>query len=142
MPELLTLAPGVTVPRPEDSSAVRYSPQAVQDVVDFFSLLCFGQNEWAGKPFELADWELQAVRQFYGVQVQDEDGSWVRLRRFLYEEIPKKNGKSEFAAGLGLLHLLWDGERVPQVGIFAADKNNADIIYQCAKYMVEHTCLG
>lgn len=142
MPEMLTLAPGVAVPRPEDGSVIRYSPQAVQDVVDFFSLLCFGQNEWAGKPFELADWEMEAVRQFYGVQVQDEDGSWVRLRRFLYEEIPKKNGKSEFAAGLGLLHLLWDGESVPQVGIFAADKNNADIIYQCAKYMVEHTCLG
>ena len=142
MPDLLTLAPGVAVPRPEAGSVIRYSPQAVQDVVDFFSLLCFGQNEWAGKPFELADWELEAVRQFYGVQVQDEDGSWVRLRRFLYEEIPKKNGKSEFAAGLGLLHLLWDGESVPQVGIFAADKNNADIIYQCAKYMVEHTCLG
>ena len=142
MPELLTLAPGVAVPRPEDGSVIRYSSQAVQDVVDFFSLLCFGQNEWAGKPFKLAEWELEAVRQFYGVQVQDEDGSWVRLRRFLYEEIPKKNGKSEFAAGLGLLHLLWDGESVPQVGIFAADKNNADIIYQCAKYMVEHTCLG
>lgn len=142
MPDLLTLATGVAVPRPEDGSVIRYSPQAVQDVVDFFSLLCFGQNEWAGKPFELADWELEAIRQFYSVQVQDEDGSWVRLRRFLYEEIPKKNGKSEFAAGLGLLHLLWDGESVPQVGIFAADKNNADIIYQCAKYMVEHTCLG
>ena len=25
------------------------------------------------------------------------------------------------------------------MGIFAADKTNADIIYQCAKYMVEHT---
>lgn len=142
MPELLTLAPGVEVPRPEDGAVLRYSEEAVQDVLDFFSLLCFGQNEWAGKPFELADWELEAIRQFYGVQIQDEDGAWVRLRRFLYEEIPKKNGKSEFAAGLGLLHLLWDGEAVPKVGIFAADKNNADIIYQCAKYMVEHTCLG
>lgn len=142
MPETLYFADGVTVPKPEDGTVVRYSPEAVQDVVDFFSLLCFGQNEWAGKPFQLADWELEAIRQFYGVQVQDEDGTWVRLRRFLYEEIPKKNGKSEFAAGLGLHHLLWDGERVPQVGIFAADKNNADIIYQCAKYMVEHTCLG
>lgn len=142
MPELLTLAPGVEVPKPDDGSVIRYSDQAVQDVLDFFSLLCFGQNEWAGKPFELSDWELDAIRKFYGVQLQDEDGTWIRLRRFLYEEIPKKNGKSEFAAGLGLLHLLADGESVPQVGIFAADKNNADIIYQCAKYMVEHTCLG
>lgn len=142
MPELLTLAPGVEVPAPDDGALLRYGDEAVQDVLDFFSLLCFGQNEWAGKPFTLMPWEEQAIRAFYGVQTRDEDGRWVRYRRFLYDELPKKNGKSEFAAGLGLYHLLYDGETRPQVGIFAADKNNADIIYQAAKYMVEHTCLG
>ena len=141
MPELLPLGP-VTVCAPEDGVELRYCPEAVQDVLDFFSLLCFGQNEWAGKPFQLLPWEEEAIRLFYGVQVRDEDGTWVRYRRFLYDEIPKKNGKSEFAAALGLYHLLFDGEARPQVGVFAADKNNADIIYQCAKYMVEHTCLG
>ncbi len=141
MPERIEGWP-VPVVEPEDDTALRFSQQAVQDVEDFFSLLCFGQNEWAGKPFVLADWELEAIRQFYGVLQQDEDGSWVRYRRFLYEEIPKKNGKSEFAAGLGLYHLLMDGEARAQVGIFAADRANADIIYQCAKYMVEHTALS
>ena len=142
VPEMLTLAPGVEVPIPEDGTEIRYSPGHVQDVVDFFSLLPFGQNEWAGRPFNLSDWEMDAIRQFFGVQAQDEDERWVRLRRFLYEEIPKKNGKSEFGAALGLYLLLWDGEPLPQVGIFAADKNNADIIYMAAKYMVEHSCLG
>ena len=142
MPELLELGPGISVPAPEDGAELRYSPEAVQDVLDFFGLLCFGQNEWAGQPFELLPWELEAIHGFYGVQVRDEDGGWVRYRRFLYDELPKKNGKSEFAAALGLYHLLWDGEKLPNVGIFAADKNNADIIYQAAKYMVEHTCLG
>ena len=45
MPERLTLAPGVEVPAPEDGSVLRYSGEAVQDVLDFFSLLCFAQNE-------------------------------------------------------------------------------------------------
>lgn len=138
----LELAPGIQVPKPTDGAALRYSLQAVQDVFDFFGLLCFGQNQWAGKPFVLLPWEMEAIRQFYGIQVQDDDGSWVRYRRFLYDEIAKKNGKSEFAAALGLYHLLADGENLPQVGVFAADKNNADIIYLAAKYMVEHTCLG
>ena len=142
MPELLELGPGISVPAPEDGSELRYSPEAVGDVLDFFGLLCFGQNEWAGQPFELLPWEREAIQGFYGVQVRDEDGGWVRYRRFLYDELPKKNGKSEFAAALGLYHLLWDGEKLPNVGIFAADKNNADIIYQSAKYMVAHTCLG
>lgn len=142
MPELLKLTEEIAVPAPEDGTGLRYSPEAVQDVLDFFGLLCFGQNEWAGQPFELLPWEREAIQGFYGVQVRDEDGTWVRYRRFLYDELPKKNGKSEFAAALGLYHLLWDGEKLPNVGIFAADKNNADIIYQAAKYMVEHTCLG
>lgn len=141
MPELLTLGP-VTVPAPDDGAVLRYSQEAVQDVLDFFSLLCFGQNEWAGKPFELLPWELDAITNFYGVQEQDEDGTWSRYRRFLYDELPKKNGKTEFAAGLGLYHLLYDGEARPKVGIFSSDKENATQVYEAAKYMVEHTCLG
>ena len=142
MPEMLQLAPEITVPTPEDGALLRFDSDAVEQVRSFFSLLVFGQNEWAGKPFSLTGWEDAGIREFYGVQIQDTDGSWVRYRRFLYEEIPKKNGKSEFAAGLGLYHLLMDGEKRPQVGIFAADKTNADIIYQCAKYMVQHTALS
>lgn len=142
MPELLNFAPGIAVPVPEYGERLRYSQEAVDLVFGFFKLLVFGQNEWAGKPFDLLPWERQAIREFYGVQVLDDDGVWVRYRRFLYDEIAKKNGKSEFAAGLGLFHLLADGEKRPSVGIFAADKQNADIIYQCAKYMVEHTAMS
>ena len=142
MPETIFLTPFLQVPKPDDGSELRYNERAVQDVLDFIALLPFGQNEWAGKPFELLPWELDFIRGFYGVQVKDDDGKWVRYRRFGYEEIPKKNGKSELAAALGLYHLLWDGEALPNVGIFAADKTNADIIYKAAKYMVEHSCLG
>jgi len=148
MPEMIQLGPdfcpgpGVQVPAPEDGAELRYSAEAAERVFRFFGLLVFGQNEWAGRPFRLLPWQEQIIREFYGVQVKDDDGTWVRYRRFLYNEIPKKNGKSEFAAGLGLYHLLADGEARPNVGIFAVDKQNADIIYQCAKYMVEHTALS
>lgn len=142
MPEAVWLTPFIHVPAPDDGAELRYCQEAVDQVLRFFGLLVFGQNEWAGQPFELLPWQEQIVREFYGVQVRDDDGSWVRYRRFLYDEIPKKNGKSEFAAGLGLYHLLADGEALPNVGIFAVDKENADIIYKCAKYMVENTALS
>lgn len=142
MMDVLELAAGIAVPAPDDGADIRYSQEAVDRVLQFFSLLVFGQNEWAGRPFKLLPWEMDAIREFYGIQIMDEDGSWVRYRRFLYDEIAKKNGKSEFAAGLGLYHLMWDGEARPQVGVFAADRQNADIIYQCAKYMVEHTAMS
>ena len=142
MPEAVWLTPFIHVPVPDDGAELRYSQESADRVLRFFSLLVFGQNEWAGQPFELLPWQEQIIREFYGVQVRDDDGTWVRYRRFLYNEIPKKNGKSEFAAGLGLYHLLADGESLPNVGIFAVDKENADIIYKCAKYMVENTALS
>lgn len=82
LPEQVELAPGVTVPEPGDGSVLRFDEQAVQDVRDFFGLLCFGQNQWAGRPFQLLPWEEEAIRLFYGVRVQDADGRWVRYRRF------------------------------------------------------------
>lgn len=142
MAEMVWLTPFLNVPKPDDGAQLRYSPEAVERVVGFFDLLVYGQNEWAGKPFELMDWEMEFIREFFGVQVLNDDGEWVRYRRFGYDEIPKKNGKTEFNAGLGLYFLLADGENRPHVGIFAVDKINADILYQCAKYMVEHTAMS
>ncbi|MBD5356522.1 MAG: terminase [Bacteroides sp.] len=142
MPDVVWLAPTISVPAPEDGAELRYDQASVDRILQFFSLLVFGQNEWAGKPFELLPWQMEFIRLFYGVQVRDDDGTWVRYRRFLYNEIPKKNGKSELAAGLALYHLLADGEKMPSVGLFAVDKQNADIVYKCAKYMVKHTAMG
>ena len=142
MPDTLWLAPGISVPRPDDGAKLRYSAEEAERVLSFFRLLVFGQNEWAGKPFALLPWEEQFIREFFGIQVLDDHGEWVRYRRFGYDEIPKKNGKTEFNAGLGLYFLLADGESRPHVAIFAVDKINADILYQCAKYMVEHTAMS
>ena len=143
MADTLHLAEGIDVLAPEDGDRLRYNAAEAQLVIDFIETLCFGQNKWAGKPFVLADWQKNdVIRPFYGVQVEDETGEWVRYRRFLYLEIPKKNGKSELAAALALYHLLMDGEKDPKVGVFAADKENAGIIYGAAQYMVEHTYLG
>ena len=142
MPEMLTLAPGIEVPTPDDGAELRYNQAAVERVETFFSMLVYGQNDWANKPFKLLPWERQFIREFFGVQTRNDRGQWVRYRRFGYDEIPKKNGKTEFNAGLGLYFLLADGESRPHVAVFAVDKINADILYQAAKFMVEHTALG
>ena len=54
MPEMLQLGGGVAVVKPDDGTVLRYSPNEVDMVRAFFSMLVFGQNEWAGKPFELS----------------------------------------------------------------------------------------
>ena len=63
---MLQLAPEITVPAPEDGALLRFDSDAVEQVRGFFSLLVFGQNEWAGKPFTLTQWEDTGIREFYG----------------------------------------------------------------------------
>ncbi|MGM9649214.1 MAG: terminase large subunit [Butyricicoccaceae bacterium] len=101
-------------------------------VCDFLSCLTHSKGKWTGKPFQLLPWESSAIMRFYGTI--DERGK--RTFQYLYLEIPKKNGKSELASGLGLYHLYADGELHGEVYVVAADKPNAGIIFNAALTMV------
>ena len=91
-----------------------------------------------GRPFSLYDWQRDAIMEFYStMEVDDDTGEQYRRYQYLYEELPKKNGKSELAAPLGLYHLFGDGELNAEVYICAADKDNASIVYNAAIYMVQ-----
>ncbi len=93
-----------------------------------------------GSPFRLMDWQRDVVRPFYGELIQPEDVPYpIRKYQYLYLEIPKKNGKSELAGGLGVYHLFADGEVNGEVYVVAADRENAGIVYGVAKWMVEHS---
>ena len=59
-------------------------------------------DEWYGKPFLLAPWQEEAVREIFG-QV-DEDGR--RIIEMVYLEVPKKAGKTELAAGIVLFEAI------------------------------------
>ena len=58
-------------------------------VCGFLECLTVPDGGSAGQPFQLMEWQRSAVSQFYG-EVR-EDG--LRQYRYLYLEIPKKNGK-------------------------------------------------
>lgn len=91
-----------------------------------------------GRPFSLYDWQREAIMEFYStLEVDDATGEQYRRYQYLYEELPKKNGKSELAAPLGLYHLFGDGELNAEVYICAADKDNASIVYNAAVYMLQ-----
>lgn len=91
-----------------------------------------------GRRFSLYDWQRDAIMEFYStMEVDDDSGEQYRRYQYLYEELPKKNGKSELAAPLGLYHLFGDGELNAEVYICAADKDNASIVYNAAIYMVQ-----
>ena len=114
--------------------AERFEQAAGQFVCDFISRL---PTTDTGQLFRLYDWQRSALMEFYGTMVPDPDTESALLRKYwyLYLEIPKKNGKSELAAALGLYHLFADGELNAEVYICAADKDNASIVYNAAVFM-------
>lgn len=105
-------------------------------VTGFIGLLPFTTGDFAGKPFRLQDWQREVIKKFYGTMDEDENGLY-RHFQYLYLEIPKKNGKTELAAALGLYHLLGDFEENPQVYICASDKENASICYNAMLAMID-----
>ena len=108
-------------------------------------------KRFAGKPFKLAFWEEIIVRMLFGwkrpVEIVDEDsGQPVTLHVRLFQElrlwIPRKNGKSEFLAGLALVLWAIEGEVRGQGFCFAHDENQArevfDKIADMAGYAPAH----
>jgi phage terminase large subunit-like protein len=78
-------------------------------------------------------WQEQIVRDLFGIV--DSDG--YRQFRTAYVELPKKQGKSELAAAIALYLLYADGEAGAEVYSCAADINQASIVFNTAKSMVE-----
>jgi len=91
-------------------------------------------NKWAGKPFELIDWQRYDV--LYPVFGWRGAGG---MRRFkdAYVEIAKKNGKSTLGAGVGLYGLVGDGEKGAHVYSTATKKEQAALIHDEAVRMVQ-----
>ena len=72
----------------------------------FFANLRHTKGAFHGQPFTLLPWEQKVIRDVYGTLKPD----GTRQYRYVYIEIPKKNGKSEIAAGAALYHLIADHE--------------------------------
>ncbi len=109
-----------------------FSEARAQRAVKFFEHLKHTDGQFYGQPFLLFDWERQIIRDVYGTL--KEDGT--RQYKYVYIEIPKKNGKSELAAGAALYHLFADGERTGEIYGCAADRKQARIVYKVAKDMI------
>ena len=109
-----------------------YDKDAADYAVMFIESLCHTKGTWAGKPFELLDWQEQIIRDLFGVLKPN----GYRQFNTAYIEIPKKQGKSELAAAVALLLLCGDGEERAEVYGCAADRNQAKIVFDVAVDMV------
>ena len=63
-----------------------YDKDAADYAVMFIESLCHTKGTWAGKPFELIDWQEQIIRDLFGVLKPN----GYRQFNTAYIEIPKK----------------------------------------------------
>ena len=112
-----------------------YDPEKADRAVKFIEMLRHTKGKWAGKRFWLLPWQEQVIRDIFGIV--DERGK--RQFRTAYVEIGKKNGKSELAAAVALYLLYADGEPSAEVYGAAADRQQASIVFDVAKQMVDMT---
>ena len=101
--------------------------------VDFINCLKHTKGKWRGQPFELLPWQEDIIRDVFGTV--KENG--YRQYNTAYVEIPKKNGKSELAAGVALYMTCGDNEWGAEVYGCASDRQQASIVFDVAVDMVE-----
>ena len=85
-----------------------YNEALADYAVEFINCLSHTKGTWAGKPFELMEWQEQIIRDLFGTIKPN----GYRQFNTAYIEIPKKMGKSELAAAVALLLTCGDGEDV------------------------------
>lgn len=133
-------------------TGARFSQVRADRAVRFIERACVHtKSSWARKPFILADfqrgsavkneaglWTLDGiVRPLFGAVVWSEmHQRYVRRFSLAWLEMARKNGKSEIMAALGM-YLLMDGEESAEVFGAASDKDQASMVFNVAKRMIE-----
>ncbi|PKU90754.1 terminase [Bifidobacterium pseudolongum subsp. globosum] len=87
-------APKIKTPEPRDVEGAVFDPARVDKVLVCFHALRHTQGQWAGKPLDPDPWQVAWIlAPVFGWVKPEEDGTYVRIIRDLYVDVPRKNGK-------------------------------------------------
>ena len=111
-----------------------FDDEAAQLAMDFYpECLTHIKGPKTGEPFVLEEWQKSIIANLFGWKRPD----MTRRYRSLFELVPRKNGKTPFAAGIILICLLCDHEGGAEIYSAAADKEQAKIVFDWAKGMAK-----
>lgn len=110
-----------------------WEPEKGERVCKFIENLPHIKGEWANRRenLTLSPWQKFILTTVFG---------WIKpdgYRRFktVYIEVPRKNGKTTFSAGVGLYMLAADGEAGAEIYSAAAKRDQAKIVFKDAWHM-------
>lgn len=125
------------------NSLIYFDDWWANDVCDFIEKLPHVEGQWDNPNLVLEPWQIFLLTEMFG---------WRRIaggkanpesdpRRFdtAYIEVARKNGKSALSSGIALYCLLCENEPGPQVKTAATTGDQARIVFDVAKKMVEKT---
>jgi len=117
--------------------AFKFDSALAARAIGFFALLKLTKGrQFRGKPFILEPWQAFIVGSIFGWV---DKATGYRRYRYAYVEVPRKNGKSELAAGIGLLLAFFDEEMGAEVYSAATKRDQAKIVWDVAKDMVRQS---
>ena len=120
---VVALTPGVWYDQKRADSAVAFFAKYLRGVEGIFY----------GKPMRLAPWqEHDIIRPLFGFRRPD----GTRLFRKVRLWVPRKNGKTTLAAGVGLLVMAGDNEPGAQIYSIATNEDQATLVFRIAKGML------
>ena len=120
--------------------AYRLDHDAIDRVFRFFSVVRhYKTRQWAGKQLQLSGWQAFILVAIFGLVHAD---TGLRVHRIAYIQIARKNGKSMFAAAIGLYLMLYDDEPGAEVYSAATKKDQAKLVWQDAREMVRRSALA
>jgi len=129
--EITKLIPGYD-PYATAGPGMYFDEAAAQLALDFFpEFLQFIEGSKAGQPFVLEPWEAAFVANLFGWKRKN---GLRRYRRCILF-VPRKNGKTPIAAGVGLYVLFVDDEAGAQNYCAGADRDQAVLVFRHANHM-------
>lgn len=118
------------------SSRFYFDPDEAEKVCKFIELLPHTKGQLAGQKIRLEPWQIWILTTVFGWRRTADGGR--RFRR-VYIEVPRGNGKSSLSSGVALYCLLADKEPGAEVYSFATTRDQAGIVFNDAKRMVQQT---
>ena len=113
-----------------DSRNAKMQPHV--DIRSFIPLLKHTRGDFAGKRFTLEPWQDKYLNELFNTR--NADGK--RTYRTSLLALPRKNGKSQLAAAIGLFMTFCDDEGA-EVIVAAGDRSQAAILHDAAKQLLE-----
>jgi phage terminase large subunit-like protein len=132
-PEIITPAPSDDPESPYFVEGATFDVDEVVRVCRALSGLVHIKGRWRGRPLKPAAWQvIYVLGPAFGWRV-----GGLRIIQKLWVEVPRKNGKTTLATGIGIVLFAADREPGAEVYAAACSRDQAGQVFEPAKAMVQ-----